>query len=475
MPIAIKNSIIDISSEETTKELAKELSNYLKGGEIIFLYGEMGVGKTTFVKYLINQFQIKKNIQATEVTSPTFNLLNEYEVNDLVIKHYDLFRIKDESEITNLDLFEYNKNIITLIEWPQLINKENLKKTIDLIFNYENELNNRSVKIDGLDWSFNMKLSKDFKEIKGDASFRKFYRNTKKNSIIVFANIEKIKNLLIYDSVNKILIKNNIIAPKLLSQSYKKNYIEIQDLGNKTIYQIFTNNKKNYYLILKKVVNVLNKIQRIKDKKIKNFKNQFYKLKDYKNRILLNETKLFSDWYVPKKLNKKNIKIFNYKFHKEIKFLLLKLNFRNDTFVHRDFHVSNLIINSKNQIGLIDNQDALIGNKAYDLASLIDDVRYKTSNSLKDKVYSYYLKTNKKIHRKKFKNDFDILSVLRNLKIIGIFMRLAERDKKKKYLKLIPYAWKMIDYRMSKNKELYNLKLLLASGFPKFITKLDEN
>ena len=151
MPIAIKNSIIDISSEETTRELAKELSNYLKGGEIIFLYGEMGVGKTTFVKYLINQFQIKKNIQATEVTSPTFNLLNEYEVNDLAIKHYDLFRIKDESEITNLDLFEYNKNIITLIEWPQLINKENLKKTIDLIFNYENELNNRSVKIDGLD------------------------------------------------------------------------------------------------------------------------------------------------------------------------------------------------------------------------------------------------------------------------------------------------------------------------------------
>ena len=150
MPIAIKNSIIDISSEETTKELAKELSNYLKGGEIIFLYGEMGVGKTTFVKYLINQFQIKKNMETTEVTSPTFNLLNEYEVNDLVIKHYDLFRLKDKSEITNLDLFEYNKNIITLIEWPQLINKENLKKTIDLIFNYENELNNRSVKIDGL-------------------------------------------------------------------------------------------------------------------------------------------------------------------------------------------------------------------------------------------------------------------------------------------------------------------------------------
>jgi aminoglycoside/choline kinase family phosphotransferase len=320
-----------------------------------------------------------------------------------------------------------------------------------------------------------MKFSKDFKKIKGDASIRKFYRNTKKNSIIVFANIEKIKNLLIYDSINKILIKNNIIAPKLLSQNYRNNYIEIQDLGNKTIYQTFIKNKKDHYLILKKIINVLNKVQKIKDKKIKNFNNKIYKIKNYNNKVLFDETKLFNDWYVPKKLNKKKIYLFKDKFNKEIKLLLSKLNFKNDTFVHRDFHVSNLIINSKNQIGLIDNQDALIGNRAYDLASLIDDVRYETSNSLKDKVYNYYLKTNRNIHPKKFKNDFDILSVLRNLKIIGIFMRLAERDKKKKYLKLIPYAWKMIDNRMNKNKEFYNLKLLLASSFPKFVTKSDEN
>ena len=150
MPIAIKDSKIDISSEETTKELAKELTHYLKGGEIIYLYGEMGVGKTTFVRHLINQFQKNKKLHITEVTSPTFNLLNEYIVNDLVIKHYDLFRLKDESEITNLDLFENNPNTITLIEWPQLISKNKSIKTIDLIFSYENELNNRSVKIDGL-------------------------------------------------------------------------------------------------------------------------------------------------------------------------------------------------------------------------------------------------------------------------------------------------------------------------------------
>jgi tRNA threonylcarbamoyl adenosine modification protein YjeE len=93
MPIAIKDSKIDITSEKVTKELAKNLQNYLKGGEFIFLYGEMGVGKTTFVKYFINEYQKINNLTQTEITSPTFSLLNEYQVKDIRIKHYDLFRL----------------------------------------------------------------------------------------------------------------------------------------------------------------------------------------------------------------------------------------------------------------------------------------------------------------------------------------------------------------------------------------------
>ena len=143
-----------------------------------------------------------------------------------------------------------------------------------------------------------------------------------------------------------------------------------------------------------------------------------------------------------------------------------KLHCKNDTFVHRDFHVSNLMY-FKNKIGIIDSQDALIGNKAYDLASLIDDVRFKTTNELKKKVYDYYLKKNNKVENNKFKIDFAILSILRNLKIIGIFMRLADRDDKKKYLKLIPYAWELINHRIGQNKIFDNLKLLLNHNLPK--------
>ena len=147
MPIAIKDSKIDITSEKLTKELAKEFTKYLKGGEFVFLYGEMGVGKTTFVKYFINEYQKINNLTQTEITSPTFSLLNEYQVNEIRIKHYDLFRINRKEDIKNLDIFEKDNKLITLIEWPQLIADKQDLKFIALTFNYLNDLNDRSVDI----------------------------------------------------------------------------------------------------------------------------------------------------------------------------------------------------------------------------------------------------------------------------------------------------------------------------------------
>ena len=147
MPIAIKDSTIDITSEKLTKELAKEFTKYLEGGEFVFLYGEMGVGKTTFVKYFINEYQKKNNLTQSEITSPTFSLLNEYQVKEIRIKHYDLFRINRKEDINNLDIFEKDNKLITLIEWPQLIADKQDIKFITLTFNYLNQLNDRTVDI----------------------------------------------------------------------------------------------------------------------------------------------------------------------------------------------------------------------------------------------------------------------------------------------------------------------------------------
>ena len=150
MHTAISSDKIDISSENDTEDLAKKFSQKIKPGHIIFLYGEIGVGKTTFIRYFINELQKKNKLKKTEVTSPTFNLLNEYQINKIKIKHFDLFRIKSSEELENLDLFADSLKSFIFIEWPQIIKKKP-KNLIELIFNYENDHKERSAQIIGLD------------------------------------------------------------------------------------------------------------------------------------------------------------------------------------------------------------------------------------------------------------------------------------------------------------------------------------
>ena len=150
MPIATSSVKIDLSSENKTEELAVKISKKLKQGDIVFFYGEMGVGKTTFIKHLIQEFQRVNKFKQIEVTSPTFNLLNEYQIAKTKINHYDLFRLKSNEELKNLDIFTDRNNSITLIEWPQII-KEKPKNLIEFIFEYEENYEKRFVHIKGLD------------------------------------------------------------------------------------------------------------------------------------------------------------------------------------------------------------------------------------------------------------------------------------------------------------------------------------
>jgi len=309
---------------------------------------------------------------------------------------------------------------------------------------------------------------RNLKKLKGDASTRKFFRKkySDGSSIVILAKKDKFKNLLVYDAISKILNKNKILAPKLYQENYKNNYIEVEDFGNETIFKILKKSKKKKFLHFQNIIKLLNQVQSIKNKKIKNFKNKYYRIPEYKNEILIQEANLFCEWYVKKNLSKNKRQNFNKKFKKIVKILSSCLKMKNDIFVHRDFHASNLML-VNNRIGVIDSQDALIGNRSYDLASLVDDVRLKTSKILKKKIFNLYIDSQKKLDKKKIKNDFEILSILRNLKIIGIFTRLAIRDKKEDYLKLIPYAWDLISLRINQNEIFIDLKKLLKDNFKK--------
>ena len=314
------------------------------------------------------------------------------------------------------------------------------------------------------------------KKISGDASFREFYRlrKNKSTSIIVSAKKDKFKNLAVYAVINSILNANKINAPKLLSNHYKNNMIEITDLGEKSFYDHIVS-KKNKLKDYKSLIKLLIKIQKIKIKK-------FYKLDKFKIKIpkytlsnLHKESDLFFDWYLKYFLKNKKISMVKKQLRTELNTVYKKLIYRNDTFVHRDFHVLNIMMN-KNKLGLIDSQDAIIGNPLYDIASLIDDVRIKLPGKLQNDLLNFYHKNSKLKKEKieKLKNDFDILSVQRNLKILGIFVRLFKRDNKDNYLKFLPYTWLLIEKRLE-NPAFKNLKILFYKYLPiKKLKKLSK-
>ena len=309
-----------------------------------------------------------------------------------------------------------------------------------------------------------MKLNnKKVTKLEGDASERKFYRS--KNSIIIFSKKNKKKNLLIYDAINRILNSGGICAPRLLKNNYKKNLIEVNDLGDVTLLKLLKN-RKNKKKIFMKVLDLLFKVQKIKKFYNKDFTGRKYKMARYSKGKLLREAYLFNEWYLPRKISKKKLNQFKKKFKNIFLRLSKAIKLPDNVFVHRDFHVSNIMLKRK-KFHLIDSQDAVIGNPAYDLASLIDDVRLKTSNSLKEEMFNHFTKKYLNRDLKKFENDFLILSVLRNFKILGIFSRLAKRDDKNKYLKYIPYTWNLIKLRTKNGKVFDELRSILNNN--KFI------
>ena len=307
------------------------------------------------------------------------------------------------------------------------------------------------------------------KKISGDASFREFYKIEKnsKFTILVKANKDKFRNLIIYAAINELLIKNKIKAPKLVQEYFVKNMMEIENLGNYSFLE-YIKNKKNKFSDYKKLVKIIIKLQKINFKKSIKFRNNKIRIKKYNLSELHKESDLFFDWYLKNNSKKKEFKINKNKIKKELNDLYKKLYFQEMCFVHRDFHASNIMVKNK-KFGLIDSQDALRGNLLYDVASLIDDVRIKLPIKLKSSLFRYYLSKTSKIKKNTEKllaqNDFDILSVQRNLKILGIFVRLFKRDHKLSYLKYMPYIWDLLELRL-KNPVLINLKYLLNKAVP---------
>jgi len=135
-----------ISSIRELEKIANKIKKKLSPGDVVFLYGEIGVGKTTFARLLINSFENEKKLKKSEVLSPTFNIVFEYEMKEFTINHFDLYRLKNDNDIKNIGLYENLEQSITLIEWPELI-KNKPQNRLDLFFEYKEDYNKRSLSI----------------------------------------------------------------------------------------------------------------------------------------------------------------------------------------------------------------------------------------------------------------------------------------------------------------------------------------
>jgi len=138
-----------VKSLDHLNQISKKISKKLENGDCIFLIGEIGVGKTTFTRYLINNLQNQKGLKETEVLSPTFNLLYEYEIKDLKIMHYDLYRLKKANELDHLGIFSENDKTVKIIEWPNLI-KTPMTNKLEVHLEYGENDTERKININGL-------------------------------------------------------------------------------------------------------------------------------------------------------------------------------------------------------------------------------------------------------------------------------------------------------------------------------------
>ena len=288
----------------------------------------------------------------------------------------------------------------------------------------------------------------------GDASNRKYfhYNSSKKSYVVMYDNDQK--NIKKFIKVTKIL-KNFVAVPSIIYDFSKRSILVIENFGPTKYAEIMTKkNKKEIYML---AVDAIFNIQKIRNPD----------LPKYSLNMFIEESNLFFDWYI-NYLKTSELNLLKKKFNKLFKSCFSYIETTPQVFVHRDFHIDNLFYLDKlksRKCGLIDYQDAVIGPCAYDLVSLTQDARIDVPKQLEYELINYFLKSNFKIKRENFMFSYNLLAIQRHMKVLGIFCRLSERDKKDQYLKHLPRVKKMLHENLKKKKfqKFYSLLSPLLS------------
>ncbi|MBL6664513.1 MAG: phosphotransferase [Rickettsiales bacterium] len=284
-------------------------------------------------------------------------------------------------------------------------------------------------------------LCDDIKKIAGDCSYRSYYRiySQDQNYVLMYAPTEY-EDTEPFAKVDEYLLNNGLAVPKIYFRDQDKGFLLLEDLGDITLTKILAKDSNQEHDLYVKSVDCLIELHQ---KELPDF------LGHYNNDLLFKELMVFIDWYVPyknKTLSTKEMQDFKHAFFELFDMLNMSMTTTGEVVVLRDYHADNLMIQNNNVV-LLDFQDAVIGSKAYDLVSLIEDARRDVSEANRVKIYDYFVEKSH-IDKIAFKKEFEILSLQRNLKILGIFARMFLKNKKDNYLDYLPRVEGLISKRL---------------------------
>jgi tRNA threonylcarbamoyl adenosine modification protein YjeE len=438
--------------------LARRLARLLRRGDVVALWGDLGAGKTVFARALI-QARAGRPI---EVPSPTFTLVQTYSVIDLEIWHFDLYRLKRADEIYELGFEDALSDGVILIEWPERLDAGLPRERLDIRLGEGAGPDQRSVRISGSpDWFerlpslmnsrtelLSAMLTRagwqdaERRPLPGDASFRHYIRLVKGSKTAMLMDAPPPHNdAPQFVKIAERLSQAGFSAPTILERETDAGFLLLEDFGDQTFSRALAAGADERVLYTR-AVDLLISLHHLDPADLA------ADVPNYDDPVLQIELDLFTQWYLPA-VPGLVVDPDEPQVYRDIwAGLFPVIRLMPETLVLRDYHVDNLMVLDRPvpaSVGLLDFQDALKGSVLYDLVSLLRDARRDVDPTVVIDLSSRYLAAFPDIDRLNFDAAFACLSVQRNLKIIGIFTRLAKRDGKPGYLKHIPRCWRMIE------------------------------
>ena len=447
---AIEKDLPDLSA---TEGLAASLAPLARVGDVVALRGELGAGKTVFARAFIHA-----RGGTEEVPSPTFTLVQVYELAEGPVYHFDLYRIADPGEVYELGIEEAFADGITLIEWPEHLGGLLPPERLDVALAMGADEDARRVTVHGHgDWAERLREVRiaafldaagwggaDREALAGDASFRRYVRLTDggRRAVLMDAPPPQ-EDVRPFARLARHLRGLGLSAPEIMAEDSEAGQLLLEDLGDDTYTRLLANgaDEKALYAL---AVDVLVDLHRRPAALVIP-----QGLPPYDDTRLLDEACLFTDWYMPAIFGRPTASEVRDAFVEAWRGVFSTVHAQPRTLVLRDYHVDNLMrLRGRDGIaacGLLDFQDAVAGAAAYDLVSLLEDARRDITPDLTAAMLERYVSAFPEIDLVAFEAAYVILGAQRHAKVIGIFTRLCRRDGKAHYLVHIPRLWRLFE------------------------------